>query len=57
MTQRPFEIKAMHLARKAAIYVRQSSDAQVVHHRGSTDTSAASDAMPSPGAGRTTKSR
>ena len=37
MNQRPFEIKATHLARKAAIYVRQSTDAQVMHHRGSTE--------------------
>lgn len=34
---RPNEIKARHLARKALIYVRQSSDEQVLKNTGSTD--------------------
>ncbi len=34
--ERPPEVKAKHVARKAMIYVRQSSDAQVVNNQGST---------------------
>src|SRR5512140_3665727 len=37
MLNRPHEIKASHLARKAVVYLRQSSDAQVMNNLGSTD--------------------
>ncbi len=35
--ERPYEIKATHLARKALVYVRQSSEAQVRDNRGSAE--------------------
>jgi DNA invertase Pin-like site-specific DNA recombinase len=35
--ERPHEIKATHLARKALVYVRQSSEAQVRDNRGSAE--------------------
>lgn len=37
MNARSHEIKASHHARKAAVYIRQSSEAQVVNNVGSTD--------------------
>jgi DNA invertase Pin-like site-specific DNA recombinase len=37
MLERPREIKASHIARKGIVYIRQSSDAQVMHNVGSTE--------------------
>ena len=35
-TNRPQQIKATHLARKAAVYIRQSTEKQVLENEGST---------------------
>ena len=37
LTERPREITPRHLARTAAVYLRQSTDEQVQHNTGSTD--------------------
>src|SRR6266404_5435119 len=37
MNERPREIKATHLARKAVVYMRQSSETQVLNNVGSTE--------------------